>query len=208
MTEWGVNDRERSVQGERQDRGRPVAPHHTVPDAGCADLRGFFLGIALWLGVFGGLAYVFAERVELLAVISIIAIVGPFAVMGLMRRYVLYLLQGAHITVVTQMVLGRGLPDGKGQVGYGRGVVKERCRDMSILLALDRMIDRTVRPFICCSVRIVDMLPLGGAVSSIAQIGASIINRSLSDVDEAILTYAVAKDSPNVWQSARHGTIQ
>jgi hypothetical protein len=169
---------------------------------------GFFLGIALWLGIFGGLAYVFAERVELLALIFIfIAIVGPFAVMGLMRRYVLYLLQGAHIAVVTQMVLGRELPEGTGQVEYGRSVVKERFRDVSILFALDRMIDRTVRRFTRRFVRIVDMLPLGGAVSSIAQIGASIINRSLSYVDEAILSYAVAKDSPNVWSSARHGTI-
>lgn len=169
---------------------------------------GFFLAIALWLGIFGGLAYVFAERVEVLSLIFIfIAIIGPFAVMGLMRRYVLYLLQGAHIAVVTQMVLGRDLPDGKGQVEYGRGVVKERFRDVSILFALDRMIDRTVRRFTRRFVRLVDMLPLGGAVSSIAQIGASIINRSLSYVDEAILSYAVAKESPNVWQSARHGTI-
>ena len=169
---------------------------------------GFFLGIVLWLGVFGGLAYVFAERVELLSVIFIIiAIIGPFAVMGLMRRYVLYLLQGAHIAVVTQMVLGRELPDGQGQVEYGRGMVKERFRDVSILFALDRMIDRTVRRFTRRFVRIVDMLPLGGAFSSLAQIGASIINRSLSYVDEAILSYAVAKESPNVWSSARHGTI-
>lgn len=40
---------------------------------------GFFLGIVLWFGVFGGLADVFAERVEPLPMIFIIAIVWQSA---------------------------------------------------------------------------------------------------------------------------------
>src|SRR5690625_1865958 len=168
----------------------------------------FFVGTLIWLAVFGGLAYLFAERVPLIAIIAfIIGIGGPWPLLRLFRRYVLYLVQGAHIAVATKMLLQGELPDGKGQIAYGRDMVKQLFRDVSILFAIDRLVDGTVKAFTRTFVRIVDMLPLGGAVSSIARIGASIVNRSLSYVDEAILSYAIAKDQPNVWRSGRHGLI-
>lgn len=168
----------------------------------------FFLGTVLWLGIFGGIAFVTAERIPLVAIIAfIIGVGGPWPLIRLFRRYILYMVQGAHIAVSTKLLLAGSIPDGKGQVEYGREQVKELFRDVSILFLLDRLIDGTVKTFTRSFVRIVDMLPLGGAVSSIARIGATIINRSLSYVDEAILSYAVAQDQPNVWRSGRHGLI-
>lgn len=168
----------------------------------------FFLGTVLWLGIFGGIAFVTAERIPLVAIIAfIIGVGGPWPLIRLFRRYILYMVQGAHIAVSTKLLLEGSIPEGKGQVEYGRERVKELFRDVSILFLLDRLIDGTVRTFTRSFVRIVDMLPLGGAMSSVARIGATIINRSLSYVDEAILSYAVAKDQPNVWRSGRHGLI-
>ncbi len=168
----------------------------------------FFLGTVIWLTVFGGIAFLTAERIPLVAIIAfIIGVGGPWPLIRLFRRYILYMVQGAHIAVSTKLLLEGSIPDGKGQIEYGRESVKALFRDVSILFLLDRLIDGTVKTFTRRFVRIVDMLPLGGAVSSIARIGATIINRSLSYVDEAILSYAVAKDQPNVWRSGRHGLI-
>jgi hypothetical protein len=168
----------------------------------------FFVATVIWLAAFGGLAYLFAERLPLISIISfIIGIGAPWPLLRLARRYILYLVQGAHIAVATKLLLVGELPDGQGQVAYGRTVVKQLFRDVSVLFLIDRMVDGTVKMFTRRFVRIVDMLPLGGAVSSLARIGATIINRSLSYVDEAILSYAIAKDQPNVWRSGRHGLI-
>ncbi len=168
----------------------------------------FFLAVVLWLGLFGGLAVFFAERVELLAIVFfVIAVAAPAAVLALARRYVLYLVQGAHIAVVTELLTRGQVPDGKGQVEYGRGLVKELFRDVSILFALDRLIDGVVKRITRRFVRLVDVLPLGGGASQVARWAAAIVNRSMSYVDEAILSLTLARGERNVWRSARHGLI-
>jgi hypothetical protein len=169
---------------------------------------GFFIASVLWLAIFGGIAYFFSDRVELLAFIFfIIAVAGPFGVLVFGKRYILYLVKGAHIAVLTRLFVDGELPDNKPQVAYGREIVQEYFRDVSILFALDRMIDRVVKRFTRRFVRIVDFLPLGGGASKIARWAAMIVNRSLSYIDEAILSYAISKHEKNVWNSARHGII-
>jgi len=169
---------------------------------------GFFIASVLWLGIFGGIAYFFSTRVELLAfVFFIIAVAGPYGVLIFGKRYILYLVKGAHIAVLTKLLKDEVLPGNKTQVVYGREMVKNNFRDVSILFALDRMIDRIVKRFTRRFVRIVDFLPLGGGASKIARWAAMIVNNSLSYVDEAILSYAIARDEKNIWNSARHGII-
>lgn len=168
----------------------------------------FFVATVLWLAVFGGLAALVAARIEILAIIfMMIAVAGPFAVLVFGKRYILYMVKGAHIAVVTKLLLEGELPEGKNQVAYGREVVGANFRDVSVLFVLDRLIDRTVKRFTRRFVRIVDWLPLGGGATQAAKWASSIVNRSLSYVDEAILSYAIARDEENVWQSARHGLI-
>ncbi len=169
---------------------------------------GFFIASVLWLVIFGAIAYFFSTRIELLSIIFfMIAVGGPYTVLIFGKRYILYLVKGAHIAVLTKLFLDGEIPDNKQQVAYGREVVREYFRDVSILFALDRMIDRVVKRFTRQFVRIVDFLPLGGGASKVARWAAMIVNRSLSYVDEAILSYAISKNEKNIWNSARHGII-
>lgn len=168
----------------------------------------FFLVVVVWLGIFGGLAAFFADRLPVLAfVFLIIAIGAPSAALAFARRYVLYLVQGAHIAVVTELLFRGQLPDGQSQVAYGRAKVQSLFRDVSILFAVDRIVDGVVKRITRRFVRLVDVLPLGGGASNVARWAAAIINRSLSYVDEAILSLALARGDDNVWKSARHGLI-
>jgi hypothetical protein len=169
---------------------------------------GFFLGTVLWLVVFGGLAAIVGPRVEILGgIFLLLAVFGPGGILMFARRYFLYLVKGAHIAVITKLLVDEELPQGKGQIAYGREVVATHFRDVSILFVLDRMVDRTVKRFTRRFVRVVDWLPLGGGATKVARWAAAIVNRSLSYVDQAILSYAIARDEPNVWRSARHGLI-
>jgi hypothetical protein len=168
----------------------------------------FFLAVVVWLGIFGGLAVFFAPRLPVIAyVMMFIAIAAPGGVLAFARRYILYMVTGAHIAVVTKMLLEGSTPDGKPQVAYGREVVQANFRDVSVLFVLDRLIDGTLRRFSNAFVRLVDFLPLGGQLTQVARLVTQVIRRSLSYVDEAILSYAIARNEANVWRSARHGII-
>jgi hypothetical protein len=169
---------------------------------------GFFLAFVLWLAFFGGLAVFFAERVEFLAFIFLmIAVFGPGGILMFARRYFLYLVKGAHIAVITKLLVDGKLPDGANQIQYGRQVVQRYFKEVSVLFVLDRMVDRIVRRFTNRFVRIVDWLPLGGGATKAARWAATIVNRSLSYVDQAIISYAIAREEPNVWKSARDGIL-
>lgn len=168
----------------------------------------FFLIIAIWLGIFGGLAVLFAERLAVLAVIFfVIAVAGPAALLSLARRYLLYLVQGAHIAVATTLLFDGSLPAGEGQIAFGRAQVQQRFRDVSVLFAVDRAVHGVVSAFTRRFVNLAERLPLGQGVGNAARVGASVVNRSLSYVDEAILSYAIVRQEENVWRSARHGVI-
>jgi hypothetical protein len=169
---------------------------------------GFFLAAVVWLAIFGSIAYFFSSRLEIIAyVFFIIAVAGPSGVLYYGRKYVLYLVKGAHIAVLTKLFTEGKLPDDKKQVSYGREVVQANFKDVSILFGVDRLIDGTVKRFTRKFVRIVDFLPLGGGATSIAKWIAKIVNQSLTYVDEAILSYAICRDEKNIWNSARHGII-
>lgn len=169
---------------------------------------GFFLASVLWFGIFGGLAFFFSTRVEILAYIFfILAIAGPYSVLYFGRRYILYLVKGAHIAVLTKFYTNNELPEQKTQIAYGREIVQTNFKDVSILFGLDQLIDGVVKRFTRKFVRIVDWLPLGGGATQVAEWAAKIVERSLSYVDEAILSYAIAKEEDNIWKSARHGII-
>lgn len=168
----------------------------------------FFLAVVVWLAVFGGLAVLFAPRIEILALIfMMIAIGGPSGVLLFARRYILYMVTGAHIAVITKLLVEGELPPGTNQVTYGREVVTKYFKEVSVLFVLDRMVNRIVKRFTNRFVRIVDWLPLGGGATKVARWAAAIVNRSLSYVDEAIISYAIAQGEPNVWKSAREGLI-
>lgn len=169
---------------------------------------GFFVAIVAWLAVFGGLGVLFAGRVDFLALIFfMIAVFGPGGILMFARRYLLYLVKGAHIAVITKLLVDGRLPEGANQISYGRDVVTKYFKEVSVLFVLNRMVDRIVKRFTRRFVRIVDWLPLGGGATKVARWAAAIVNRSLSYVDQAIISYAIARDEPNIWKSARQGII-
>ena len=167
-----------------------------------------FVAAMLWMGGFGWLGVRLSDTAEVAALVCFaVAVVVPVVLFVVLRRYFLYLVQAAHIAAATTLLLDGGIPDGQGQVEYGRNEVKRLFVNVSTLFFVDRMVDRVLRRFLSRFVRLVDLLPLGGAVSGLARLASTVLRRSLTYVDEAIISYAIAQRSPNVFSSARHGII-
>ncbi len=125
----------------------------------------------------------------------------------LARRYILYLVKGAHIAAMTEIMCGRDVPGGVEQIKYGQKIVKKYFRDVSILFMLDMIIKAAVRALTGTVVRIMNFIPLPGSAKQLVGIIRQIINRSASYMDAAILSYAIQQRQENVWGSARHGIL-
>lgn len=169
----------------------------------------FFAVSVIWFTFWTALAVAAATFVHAFVGIFLflIALGATGWIWRLARRYLLYLVKGAHIAAMTEIMCGREVPGGLEQIKYGQRIIKKYFRDVSILFALDIIIKATVRALTGTVVRIMSFLPLPGSAKKLVDIIRQIINRSLSYMDAAILSYAIRQRRENVWGSARHGIL-
>lgn len=184
----------------------------TLPYVGVhvAVYTGFFIASLLWFGLFGGLAWVVGSLMKLPVVAYVLVIIGAGAFGGLvkwLRRYLLYMVKGAHIAAMTELLKGGELPGGMNQFQYGRTVVQERFKDVSMLFALDALVSGALRALQNSVLRVTSWLPLPDAAQSVVRVVTEVMKQSLTYVDEAILSYAIYRREDNVWASARHGVL-
>ncbi|MFW5968302.1 MAG: hypothetical protein ACOCV2_12325, partial [Persicimonas sp.] len=169
----------------------------------------FFVGSLLWFGLWGGLAFLLGKMN--LGIISAICVLIGFGsgagIVKYARRYLLYMVQGAHIATMTELLKGGELPGGMNQYQYGRQIVEDQFKDVSLLFGLDTLVDGALRALQRKILRITSWIPLPEGARNLVRLATEILNRALTYVDEAILSYAVYRGEDNVWNSARHGII-
>lgn len=141
------------------------------------------------------------------------AVWGGFFGMGLVgtavywaREWLLYMVKAAHIAVIVKLIDGEALPDGKGQVAYGRAVVAARFGEANVLFALDQLIKGAIAAITGLIGGIAAFLPLPG-LDGIARFANTVIRLSLTYVDEIILGYNIRTNSDNAWESSRRGLV-
>ncbi len=169
----------------------------------------FFIVSLVWFAIWGGLAFLMTT-LGLEIVAGIFVVIGFGAGAGIVkfaRRYLLYMVKGAHIATMTELLKGGRLPDGMNQFKYGREVIENQFKDMSILFGVDTLVTASLKALQRKVLRISRWLPLPEGAQKAVRIVTEILNRSLTYVDEAILSYAIYRGEDNVWNSARHGVI-
>lgn len=141
------------------------------------------------------------------------AVWGGFFGMGLVgtavywaREWLLYMVKAAHIAVIVKLIDGEALPDGKGQVAYGREIVTARFGEANMLFALDQLIKGVIAAITGLIGGIAAFLPIPG-LDGIARFANTVIRLSLTYVDEIILGYNIRTNSSNAWESSRRGLV-
>ena len=66
------------------------------------------------------------------------------AVIFFLRDYILYIVKAGQIAVLVELLEGREIPGGKGQIDYARRMVTERFGQANALFALDLLIKGVV----------------------------------------------------------------
>ncbi|MEM1082467.1 MAG: hypothetical protein AAGH65_12915 [Pseudomonadota bacterium] len=124
----------------------------------------------------------------------------------LIREYLLYMVKAGHIAVLVELMEGKDLPDGKGQIDYAQSIVRERFAESSILFGLDQLIKGILKAFNRAFFTIANFIPIPG-IQGIAGLINTIINLSLTYLDEVILAYNLRTKSENPWASSRTALV-
>ena len=161
--------------------------------AGVGALTGSILGSASGTGGGAGLGGLFGFGVA--------SVVLYWA-----REYILYMVKAGHIAVLVELMQGKQIPGGKGQISYASEVVHERLGESSSLFALDLLIKGILRVFNRMIMRIGRFIPIPAAQNLIKMISA-VVSMSLTYVDEIILAYSIKTESTNPWASARTAVV-
>ncbi|WP_198147370.1 hypothetical protein [Gilvimarinus polysaccharolyticus] len=122
------------------------------------------------------------------------------------REYLLYLIKAGHIAVLVELLQGRELPAGRGQIDHGQQVVKERFKEASVLFGVDQLIKGILRMLNRMVMSISRMIPIP-ALQQLAGLVNRVINTSLTYVDEVMLAYNIKVASDNPWQSSKDALI-
>lgn len=122
------------------------------------------------------------------------------------RRYLLYMVKVGHVALFTELLTKGSLKEGVNQFQYGKELVTNRVKEMSILFAVDALVDGILRTFSRSVATIADFLPIPG-LEGLAKVGTTIIDRSLTYIDEAIFSYSILHKDKNLWASSKEGVI-
>ncbi len=128
------------------------------------------------------------------------------AVVYWIREYILYIVKAGHIAAMVQLIDGRDLPGGQGQISYARQIVTDRFAEANVLFALDQLVKGAIAAITGLIGGIAAFIPIPG-LDGLVRFINSVIRLSLTYVDEIILGYNIRIDSRNPWETARQGVV-
>jgi len=163
-------------------------------------ITGIGAGLGYGIGSIGG----GAEAGGLYGGLAGFGIAG--AIMYFLREYLLYLVKAGHIAVLVELMEGRTIPGGKGQIDYAQGIVRERFAQASILFGVDQLIKGVLKAFNRVFFTIANFIPIPG-IQGIAKFINTIVNLSLTYLDEVILAYNLRIKADNPWEASRTALV-
>lgn len=127
-------------------------------------------------------------------------------VLYFLREYVLYIVKAGHIAVLVELIDGRPIPDGRGQITHATEVVKSRFAETSVLFAIDQLVKGVLGAIIGMVQGLAALLPIPGLQNVVGLIRA-FLRIAVGFVDEVILAYAIRTNAGNPWTSAQHALV-
>lgn len=168
------------------------------------------IALGIWAGIglmnyLEGLAIV-PDMKKVIVIGALFGLVAAAWLAKMARRWVLYLIKTAHISVLVEMIQGRPLTSGRNQIGYGHTAVKDRFGTVSALFMLDELIRLVVRAVNRTLLGILNVLPERVARPLAASV-TLLLHFGLSFLDEIVLAHAIDNHDANPWGSARNALV-
>lgn len=122
------------------------------------------------------------------------------------REYLLYLVKAGHVAVLERYLRDEPVPEGKGQIEFAQQQVREHFGESSALFALDQIVKGIIKTFNRVTFSLASLIPIPG-LQGLVKFANSVINMSLTYVDEVILAYHFRSGDPSAWSSARKAIV-
>jgi len=137
---------------------------------------------------------------------GIIGFGATAGVIYLLREYLLYVVKAGHIAVMVELLDGRALPDGQGQIAYGRRIVTERFKEASVLFGVDQLVKGVINAITGLVQGILGLLPIPG-LDKIMGILRAYLKLAVGLIDEVILAHGIRHRAENPWASAKEALV-
>lgn len=165
-------------------------------------VTGVGAGVGWGIGAFGSPEF----RAGSIAWGGIIGFALTAGTIFFLREYLLYLVKAGHIAVLVELLDGRGVPSGQGQIGYATTMVKEHFAESNVLFGVDLLIRGVLGAILGLLQGVTALLPIPGLQNVVGLIRA-FLRVSIGLVDEVILGYLFRSRADNPWQSAQTGLV-
>ncbi len=127
-------------------------------------------------------------------------------VIYLMREYLLYIVKAGHIGLMVEIIDGRELPAGQGQISYAKQIVTERFTQSSVLFGVDQLVKGVITAITGLLQGLLSILPIPG-LDKIMGIVRAYLRLAVGLLDEVILAHAIRTHSTNPWASAKEALV-
>ncbi len=122
-------------------------------------------------------------------------------------RYFLHLIECGHVAVLTQLIVRGRVGNGtESMFAYGRRIVTEHFGQVNVLFAMNLLVRGVLNAFHRTLDWIAEVLPIPG-LGAIANLLTAILRAATRYMDKVILSYNLARNDENPWNSARDGIV-
>lgn len=175
----------------------------------------FGVAALIFLGMMMGIGFIvvkmFGESSGAFLILMILAFGVIYGGLRFVERYVLYIVKMGHVSVIVELLRIGKIPEGKGQVAYGKEQVMNNFGTTNVAFALDNMVHAAVRQIQRWIMRVGDMFHFIPGSKNIVGILNTIMSVALNYIDEAIVSYIFVRKSEGrdetVWKSAADGVV-
>ena len=123
-----------------------------------------------------------------------------------LREYILYIVKAGHIAVLVELIEGRDIPQGQGQITYATEMVRQNFAETNVLFGVDLLIRGVLGAILGLIQGIATFLPIPGLQNVLGLVRA-FLRVAIGLMDEVILGYLFRSRTPNPWQGAQTALV-
>lgn len=165
-------------------------------------VTGTGVGIGWGIGAFGDPDF----RAGAMAWGGVIGFALTAGTIWVLREYILYVVKAGHIAVLVELIDGRQIPQGQGQINYATEIVRSHFTETSVLFGVDLLIRGVLAAILGLIQGIASFLPIPGLQNVLAVVRA-FLRVAIGLMDEVVLGYLFRVRTTNPWQDAETAVV-
>ena len=165
-------------------------------------VTGVGVGIGWGIGAFGSPDF----RLGAMGWGGIIGFALTAGTIYFLREYILYIVKAGHIAVLVELLDGRDVPQGQGQINYATEIVRAHFAETNVLFGVDLLVRGVLAAILGLIQGIASFLPIPGLQNVVALVRA-FLRVAVGLMDEVVLGYLFRTRAVNPWQGAQTALV-